>query len=105
MTSSLRTSIFHLQAHHARVRLHVCDLESDNALNGIMILADAHKLSQVFRNLISNAIKFTPEGGTVVVRVSKVDVPKLLASSYKKHNSYLQIEVTDTGSGIAKVSF
>ena len=78
--------------------------ESDNALNGIMILADAHKLSQVFRNLISNAIKFTPEGGSVVVRVSKVDVPKLLASVQKRYSSYLQIEVTDTGLGIAKVS-
>jgi signal transduction histidine kinase len=31
------------------------------------VLSDAAKIQQVVRNLFSNAIKFTPEGGTITV--------------------------------------
>ena len=34
------------------------------------LYADTHKLSQVVRNLVSNALKFTPMGGTVTLSVS-----------------------------------
>ena len=45
-------------------------------------------MSQVLRNFLSNAIKFTPEGGRVTVRVNKI------------HND-LSVEVEDTGAGIS----
>ena len=35
---------------------------------------DHHKMSQVLRNILSNAIKFTPVEGTIVVTLSKVSV-------------------------------
>jgi signal transduction histidine kinase len=35
---------------------------------------DVRKMSQVIRNLVSNAIKFTPEGGVVVVRARHIEV-------------------------------
>jgi signal transduction histidine kinase len=48
---------------------------------------DAARLLQVVINLVSNAIKFTPAGGSVVVRL-------------QGHADHLAITVTDTGSGI-----
>ena len=37
-------------------------------MQAAIIKADRHKLSQVLRNVISNALKFTPRGGDVTVR-------------------------------------
>jgi PAS domain S-box-containing protein len=53
------------------------------------ILLDASRLKQVLYNYVSNALKFTLEGGRVMVRVA-ADGP-----------SSLRIEVEDTGIGIA----
>ena len=52
------------------------------------IRADERKVKQVLLNLLSNALKFTPEGGQVVVRA-------------RVHNGETEISVTDTGVGIA----
>jgi len=50
--------------------------------------ADPARLQQVFWNLVSNALKFTPEGGTITI-VSNDD-----------SSGMLRIEITDTGIGI-----
>jgi PAS domain S-box-containing protein len=52
------------------------------------VRGDAARLQQVFWNIISNAIKFTPKGGRVQVALERV-------------NSHVEITVTDTGIGIA----
>jgi signal transduction histidine kinase len=49
--------------------------------------ADAHRLGQVVDNLLTNAIKFSPDGGEVGVHLGR-------------HNGSATIEVTDTGMGI-----
>jgi PAS domain S-box-containing protein len=49
--------------------------------------ADAHRLGQVVDNLLTNAIKFSPDGGEVGVRLDR-------------HNGTATIEVQDTGMGI-----
>jgi signal transduction histidine kinase len=53
-----------------------------------MIDADERKVKQVLLNLLSNALKFTPEGG-------RIDV------GAREHDGVAEIAVTDTGVGIA----
>jgi signal transduction histidine kinase len=47
-------------------------LEPSNCIN-----VDQPKMNQVIRNLVSNAIKFTPTGGTVTIRARKVSMEVL----------------------------
>ena len=60
-------------------------------LTGITVISDAEKLSQIFNNLLSNALKFTM-GGTVTftVKIEKVD----------EQTSTVLFDVKDTGIGI-----
>jgi signal transduction histidine kinase len=53
--------------------------------------ADASKLTQILINLLANAVKFTPSGGSV--RVS--------ASREGRAGRWVSVSVTDTGPGIA----
>jgi PAS domain S-box-containing protein len=53
-----------------------------------VIAGDVDRLQQVVWNLLSNASKFTPVGGTVGVRIDQ-------------DGTYVQIQVRDTGPGIA----
>jgi signal transduction histidine kinase len=66
-----------------------CELEASASLPPVF--ADADKLRQVLINLVSNAIKFTPEGGHILMKAEALEAKKLL-----------QISVTDTGIGIAE---
>jgi signal transduction histidine kinase/DNA-binding response OmpR family regulator len=59
--------------------------------NRIMV-ADELRLSQVIINLISNAVKFTPEGGYVRLDADVVE---------EANRHILTVSVTDTGIGIA----
>ncbi|CAN5659529.1 hypothetical protein BH20ACI3_BH20ACI3_07190 [soil metagenome] len=52
------------------------------------VSGDPDRLQQVAWNLISNAIKFTPKGGRVIVSLEHVD-------------SHVEVTVSDTGLGIA----
>jgi PAS domain S-box-containing protein len=51
------------------------------------IVGDADRLNQIFMNLVSNSIKFTPPGGTVEVRLEVED-------------PFARVVVKDTGRGI-----
>jgi signal transduction histidine kinase/CHASE3 domain sensor protein len=70
------------RAADAGVRL-VDDVEDAGEVRG-----DADRLAQAVDNLVSNAVKFTPAGGTVTVRV-------------RRDGDGALVEVADTGMGIA----
>lgn len=59
------------------------------------VLCDITKTKQILVNLISNAVKYTPTGGTVTVTVQ--EIPCEQENSVK-----IQIEVRDTGIGMSK---
>ena len=53
------------------------------------ISGDADRLQQIVWNLLTNAVKFTPKGGRVQVKIQRVD-------------SHVEIVVSDSGVGISK---
>ncbi|MDI6757419.1 MAG: HAMP domain-containing sensor histidine kinase [Endomicrobiia bacterium] len=61
----------------------------------IMVIADEDRLRQVITNLVNNALKFTPAGGTVTVKA--VAEPAAYTSSGRAI-----VSVSDTGIGIPK---
>jgi two-component system CheB/CheR fusion protein len=62
-------------------------LRMDLAAGSHLVWADTSRLSQVFWNLLKNAVKFTPAGGTISLR------------SWNEEDR-LALEVADTGIGI-----
>ena len=59
----------------------------------VSIIGDELRLSQVITNLLTNAVKFTPESGTITLRAKDLSVPA--------GKPTLQIEVADNGIGIS----
>jgi len=62
---------------------------ASDILPGLLIMTDKNMLTTVLRNLISNAIKFTGDGGKIVV-------------SAKLNDNMVLVSVTDNGVGIPK---
>lgn len=55
----------------------------------LFVEVDQDKITQVLDNIISNALKYSPEGGTITFKVKEID-------------GYIEISVSDQGLGIPK---
>ncbi|WP_414513902.1 ATP-binding protein [Nostoc sp. PCC 9305] len=64
------------------------------------ISGDSDRLQQVVLNLLTNAIKFTPNDGRIKVQLSK-EVGSEEEFSQPSILNYVQIQVSDTGKGIS----
>lgn len=69
------------------------------------IYGDAQRIEQILSNLISNALKFTPNGGKIElsateVEASEIDFEKLILPQTKFIGKYIKICTKDTGIGL-----
>jgi PAS domain S-box-containing protein len=65
------------------------ELRQEIAQGPLWLRADPDRVQQILWNLLTNAIKFTPRGGCVTLRVSRDDAA-------------MKVSVTDTGVGITQ---
>jgi signal transduction histidine kinase/ligand-binding sensor domain-containing protein/AraC-like DNA-binding protein/AmiR/NasT family two-component response regulator len=70
------------------------DFTFHSAVTECKLWADSEKLETIFFNLLSNAFKFTPGGGTIGVGIERI------APSYSYPNGAVQAHVRDSGIGI-----
>jgi PAS domain S-box-containing protein len=85
---SVLTSLFYGKAYEKSIQL----LLFDDPKIPAVIKGDSLRINQVIGNLLGNAIKFTPEGGSVLISVSCLD---------KTEDSVtVRFSVKDTGVGI-----
>jgi Signal transduction histidine kinase len=64
----------------------------DSSIDALWVNFDQDKLQKVLTNLLSNALKFTPEKGEILVKIS--------ANEAVNEVAMLKISVSDTGKGI-----
>ncbi|WML55153.1 ATP-binding protein [Neobacillus sp. PS3-12] len=76
-----------IEAQQVSTKLHEIILEIDDS--DPVILGDECKIKQVFTNLINNAIKYSPDGGIIKVRIIHEE-------------DQVKIAIIDTGLGIPK---
>ena len=72
------------------------ELKADLPSEPLEVEADPDRLMQVFSNLISNALKFTPPAGKITVEAKKC------AGESAQLSPYVEVRVKDTGPGIPK---
>lgn len=58
---------------------------------GLTLWADLKKINQVFINLLDNAIKYTPDGGTIEIRAAEAEI-----------EGWIEVAIQDSGIGIPK---
>jgi signal transduction histidine kinase len=64
-------------------------LAEEEDADPVHVWADRDKLAQILLNVLSNAVKFTPEGGRITVALAEAEGP-----------AHVMLRITDTGVGI-----
>ena len=66
-----------------------------SALKNDEVIGDPLRIRQIYINILSNAVKYTPEGGRICVEVSQEEKP------HKEYVSYI-LKCSDTGIGMSQ---
>ena len=78
-----------IELNHGLAETHKASLKLITDLKQAWVSTDGGRLNQIMNNLISNAVKFSGEGGNVTLRLSQ-------------YKGYYRLAVEDNGSGIKK---
>ena len=104
--------LFHGKCVLKKVDLNYDICQDANILQTIVNI-DLSKMAQVLRNFLSNALKFTPEGGSITVRAhtfykggtgrdGKVQPLDMEMGAKLPFDNFVRVEVVDTGIGISQ---
>ena len=82
-------------------------LSFESCVEKLNICFDPDKIEKIMFNLLSNAFKFTPQNGSVQVKVSVANSEKVrsIDLGFRKHvkfSEWVVIKIKDTGLGISK---
>lgn len=77
-----------LQLQHLQIKAKEIDIAVKDT-NAVYVMADMEMIKLVLRNLISNAIKFTPQKGSISIGINE-------------HNTFVEVYVQDNGEGISE---
>ena len=78
-----------VQAHKHHLHVHIQDIRHED------VIGDSLRIQQVFLNLMSNAVKYTPDGGEISVTVREQAVPTISTACY-------EFIVEDNGIGMSE---
>jgi signal transduction histidine kinase/CheY-like chemotaxis protein len=68
----------------------------------LIVYIDKDKVEKIVNNLLSNAFKFTPEGGKIVVSVNTTNANTSPLNKAGTQGGSVEISISDTGRGIPK---
>ncbi len=68
-----------------------------------LVRADARRFNQILFNIVSNAVKYTPRGGSITIEAREITADAIPEEERDglRPGRYVQIDVRDTGVGIA----
>ncbi len=90
MVESLMTIVHpQVEAKHQELRTELVDIRHEN------VIGDPTRLQQVFVNIMGNAVKFTPEGGRITMRMRELD-------SRIHGSACYEFQFEDTGCGMSE---
>lgn len=78
-----------IQAHKHHLQVHIQDIKHEN------VIGDSLRIQQVFLNLMSNAVKYTPDGGEISFTVREQAMPTSSTGCY-------EFIVEDNGMGMSE---